>query len=736
MTEKYKQISDELKKEYFGIDQQIDEIVNTFEMWETTKDYLVRPQILNLVGPSGLGKTVVINEIIKKLNLIDKKIYFKFNNKTTDVTKELKLCNNSDTVFVMDEIQYLKSINEAGNEIREEDHRGFNILWDLLDGGIISLQKTDETYVRVYYLLYILDNLNKFGVTYSKGVFYHKNLFKILEVLKQNQEPIKSVERFKKHIECGIYDVNKKSSFIDLNFEIEVDHDEYDSDDEKTEQNIMIKNGEEVIDENDTYYSKTEQTLDFLLPDRLEDLTRWLDGRTNIKFKTEQELKSFLINIPSIQELFNFFNECNKITPKPIIKDFHNSLIITISNLDEAYNGITKQVGADGDLDADWYNKESKKISILQIRKALLKRFRAEQIARFGSKWVIYPMLGKKSFQLIIEKELNMFETTIKTKFDIVEKVKFGEKIKNLIYAEGVFSPLGARCVFSTVSEIILEKFSNIIQTLITFEGNKNIIINIDFNKQKNLIEISYKNSKGNILKTDNFKYKIKIDSLRCEKKQNIGKQVHRGVHEAGHAVCSIVLRKVFPEVIYSTLIESGDAFNMFNEDDFYMNRINNYMNDVAVLMGGYAAEYIIFGEENLSSGSSSDLSKVTQQLSTLFKECGFGDKLGKFVSEQMPDNTPFRDGNYCLTDNENKLEVQIKQKIKEGLELAIKTINEQKILLLKITEYLIKQPKMNNKKIKEYSKKYLVNFDLKSLEENKTDFYLNIINKELEKLK
>ena len=52
------------------------------------------------------------------------------------------------------------------------------------------------------------------------------------------------------------------------------------------------------------------------------------------------------------------------------------------------------------------------------------------------------------------------------------------------------------------------------------------------------------------------------------------------------------------------------------------------------------------------------------------------------------------------------------------------------------MTEYLIKHPKMSNKKIKEYAYKYLVDFDVTTLEDNKTKFYLDIVNKELEQIK
>ena len=146
-------------------------------MWLTTKEYLIRPQILNLVGPSGLGKTAVIKEVINRLNLNDDKIYLKFNNKTTSVTDEFNMCTKSDHIFVLDEMQYIKSINENGDELREEDERGFNILWDLFDDGIISLQKYSEMYGTLYNTYSNISYLASCGVVYNKGIFTHRTLF-------------------------------------------------------------------------------------------------------------------------------------------------------------------------------------------------------------------------------------------------------------------------------------------------------------------------------------------------------------------------------------------------------------------------------------------------------------------------------------------------------------------------------------------------------------------------------
>ena len=751
MTDKFKKIGDELKTEYFGIDNQIDDILRAFETWETTKEFINKPLILSVVGTTGNGKSSVINKIVKKLDIEDKKVYLKFNNRTTDIVKELKECKDSGMVVIMDEFQYLRTINEHGEEIKADKGDGFSILFDLFDDGNIVLQNSDQYHgFRGYLMIYSLDEFIKHGVTYSNGIFYHDHLFDILNGLKINIEPTKNVSKIKKLFSSGFFSGNENIDYSSLYEEVSTDDDDdedyddpngldYDIEDEK----MMQDHGKSMDHVGDYYYSKTEQTIEFFLPSRMDDLYSWVIDRCNIPFENEHRLRDFLFNIKSIGELSNFLKGCFETKPRPTIKDFHNSLIITISNLDEAYHGLTSQVGADGDLDADYYNKESEKITILKIRKALLKRFRAEQVARFGSRWVIYPILGKKDFKAIINKELINFRNSVICKFDsnneiaTITDVKFTSKIHDLIYAEGVFPTLGARCTFATVSEIVAEKFASIIQSLIEFDGKyKNIVIEFDYNRRKKIIDLKYLDGNNNLIKIETFKYLVKIDNLRSENKKLIGRQAHRGSHEAGHTVASVIISKIIPEVVYSTLMESGDAVTRFNADDFYMPTIDNYINDIAVSLGGYAAEKMIFGNDKVSSGSSSDLQHATQSLSNLFKECGFGGKLGRYVSSQSTDNTMFRDGNYCLTDGDYEFDSLIQNKIDEAMLMVTNVLLEQKVLLLKMTEYLIKQPKMSGKKVKDLTKKYAVNFDVKELEVNKVKFYLDMINNELNNIK
>ena len=146
------------------------------------------------------------------------------------------------------------------------------------------------------------------------------------------------------------------------------------------------------------------------------------------------------------------------------------------------------------------------------------------------------------------------------------------------------------------------------------------------------------------------FRRKPQAPKLTTEEKikyirENIDKVVGSGDSGlklvAGEGVTTnnvyALLTNELPEVIYSVVLGSDNSgFNLYDDNKYYQ-RINNYLNTTARMLGGYAAEELIFGKGNISNGSSSDLSKATKQLMQLFKECGFVDnKLGKYVDSKL----------------------------------------------------------------------------------------------------
>ena len=124
--------------------------------------------------------------------------------------------------------------------------------------------------------------------------------------------------------------------------------------------------------------------------------------------------------------------------------NFSDSVIFVLGNLDEAYE---MALNVDPDMSPDQFHKATKKLNIVDIKKALQQRFRNEQIARLGNIHLIYPSFSSDTFKKIIELNLNMYVNDVKEKLDIDIILK--KSIVDLIYKESVFPTHGTRPIFS-----------------------------------------------------------------------------------------------------------------------------------------------------------------------------------------------------------------------------------------------------------------------------------------------
>lgn len=702
MSNKFEEVKQKLKEEFFGIDEQIDEVVKALETWVSIKDYQVRPMTVCLWGLTGTGKTALINKAIELLNLEKKKFYIKFGSKTSGLDEDFSENSCEDTIFILDEFQYFKTKREDGAEFERDEDNSTNIIWELLDGGIVNLYGRNRLFayekIQLVGTIYTLMDLDAINTKYNSGIVSHPDLASHFKRLHMPLNRISSIKYYKENA-----------------IAIETDRDRIYADDD--EDPIIA-------------YSETEAILSNLMQINWRNLYEYsLMRDIEYSFKNENDFIDFVLNLPNLKEVILFLERIRDAKPKLNNQSFVKSLIFIIGNLDECY---TMSNELTSDLDADYFYKQTKKITLLNIRSALLKRFRSEQIARLGSCHIIYPSLNKAAFQAIIEKELNQIKKIVLEKFPTnIKDITFTSRIKNLIYKEGVFPVIGARSVSSMVTEIISDKLSHIINVALTYNEQKDMHIIFDYKKQHSIINISTLDCYNNIINTAEFKYEIKIDKLRAEK--NKGKQTHIAVHEAGHAVCAIVLEHIFPEVVHSVVMNAKNTgFNLFNSEDYYFNKKKTHLNSIATMLAGYAAEEMIFGPENISNGSSSDINKATTELSLLYKNCGFlTDRLGTYVSEHFVSGI-FETSNYSITDQNNNIERNIEASINKALMIARHTLHEQKTLFLKISEYLTKNPKITNKKLKELTKLYVKNITMSQIDENKEQIYIDKFNNEI----
>lgn len=101
--------------------------------------------------------------------------------------------------------------------------------------------------------------------------------------------------------------------------------------------------------------------------------------------------------------------------------------------------------------------------------------------------------------------------------------------------------------------------------------------------------------------------------------------------HEAGHALISLIKTPedtVSKITIIPTTKGAGGYTLTIPKDSSYQ-RLDYLKNRIMVLLGGRAAEELIFGKDKISTGAEGDLSKTTEIAMSMISEYGMGKTLG-----------------------------------------------------------------------------------------------------------
>jgi len=163
--------------------------------------------------------------------------------------------------------------------------------------------------------------------------------------------------------------------------------------------------------------------------------------------------------------------------------------------------------------------------------------------------------------------------------------------------------------------------------------------------------------------------------------------------HEAGHALVSASIPDTEPIrkiSIISRGMAAGYTLKMPTGDRRIRTK-TEFSAEIAILLGGYSAEKLTFGE--LTTGASNDLREASKLARKLVKEYGmsnlgpisFGEKeelvfLGKEISEQR---------NYS-EEVAYKIDKEVERFIREAQKESVKILTERKALLKKIAKTLM----------------------------------------------
>ena len=175
--------------------------------------------------------------------------------------------------------------------------------------------------------------------------------------------------------------------------------------------------------------------------------------------------------------------------------------------------------------------------------------------------------------------------------------------------------------------------------------------------------------------------------------------------HEAGHALVSASIPDTEPIrkiSIISRGMAAGYTLKMPTGDRRIRTK-TEFLAEIAILLGGYSAEKLTFGE--LTTGASNDLREASKLARKLVKEYGmsnlgpisFGEKeelvfLGKEISEQR---------NYS-EEVAYKIDKEVERFIREAQKESVKILTERKALLKKIAKTLMTKETIEREEFEE----------------------------------
>ncbi|HMZ59192.1 MAG TPA: AAA family ATPase, partial [Leptospiraceae bacterium] len=290
---------------------------------------------------------------------------------------------------------------------------------------------------------------------------------------------------------------------------------------QKSDIKLRKSKGEEMVDENPAMNMWEANEI-------FQMLNMEVDSDNMIDI-TQQQMLELLLREKGKKKIY-----------EPI--DHSRTLIIISGNLDEAYS-MADEI-SEADVDADIFHAFTKKITDVDIKNALSRKFRPEQVARFGNIHLIYRSLKKAEFEILIEKEILRIQKSMQERFSI--QVEIDRSINRLIYRNGVFPVQGVRPVFSSIVDILESNLTKLIFEAMMESRNR---ISIAYSVEKKRIE-AFVGEREHIIP-----YVGRIDKIR---ESNVRDNVTSiSVHESGHAVAYMVLTGLSPLQLKSRVANS-----------------------------------------------------------------------------------------------------------------------------------------------------------------------------------
>ena len=163
--------------------------------------------------------------------------------------------------------------------------------------------------------------------------------------------------------------------------------------------------------------------------------------------------------------------------------------------------------------------------------------------------------------------------------------------------------------------------------------------------------------------------------------------------HEAGHAVVNHILGGE-TKVHKITMIPRGPAggYTMPLPAEERMYRSKKYfLNEMAEFYGGRAAEEIIFGKDQITTGASSDIKRASAIARFMVTQIGMTEKFGPILLDGTQDGDMFQ-RKYYSEETGKEIDDEVRRLLNEAYQKAIDILNTHRNKLEAVTKVLLEK--------------------------------------------
>jgi cell division protease FtsH len=297
--------------------------------------------------------------------------------------------------------------------------------------------------------------------------------------------------------------------------------------------------------------------------------------------------------------------------------DYSKLLVFVSGNLDEMYAETAQRV-EDCDTDADIFHALTKKLSVIDVKKALAERFRPEQIARLGNNHVIYPSFNRATYVRLILSICDRYVAEIQVSSGV--RFVLDASVYEQIYANAVFPAQGTRPLFSSIHAILSASLVNAALWALErgADGAEPVWLTLDASVP--CIVAKYRKARR--------QFPVALELNRLKQRSSEDFRALLAVHEAGHGVVYGVLFGRAPQEIKINVASFEGGYNSYEQRKAWSKE--NLRDRICVSLAGRAAEQLVFGDQASTSGASQDFLQATSYAAQYVRHFAFGTRLSR----------------------------------------------------------------------------------------------------------